>query len=644
MLMRRYKDFPLQEVFYEIILITAFIVNSLAAMAEIAMSGPASVPSIVSTSCAAIYAVMLIGGFRQISLDWRVTFIVTLCGIIELPIMYFYYGNSRIVYYCLIYLTIGLFYKQQVKAVCVITYTLYNIGHMVIFAAYSPYNLVVNPVIFTGEVAGFFIVSIAIFFLSNAAASRITKQGEELARSNKIFLRSQALIENNLAMLEIDLIRDTFEIVYVVDSVKATMATNSNSIQENLYDAILKLCSPVHQARLKEFYNLSTLEERLNGKPSISLEFVGSTCGLCKARFTPSVKGESGQLLKVLLSVEMIDEELTELRDKVNIEETILGCISCMNNEMDARLSIDKLLKIIAEYYNCDRSYIITFDHDHRTVSEAFEWCEPGAIRRTDYDGDTIYEMVNSWVANMPEKTVVNYVKDRAELDKLFTHEIAVELELDSVMGYPVLDAKGDVIGIMGIDNVRYNTDSTIMIKTAASILLEEMAKLDYTKELYDLSYTDRMTGIGNRHAYLRDMKEFNDRHRTHVGVVFADVNGLKRTNDEQGHEAGDRLLISATELLKKHFSEENCSLYRIGGDEYVVFIENISEETFKNKVNGLIEDNSEKMLVSVGEAWIESCTDLEEQVKFADANMYERKREYYRTSGVERRGHRGQI
>ncbi|MCF0185924.1 MAG: GGDEF domain-containing protein [Bacteroidaceae bacterium] len=556
--------------------------------------------------------------------------------------MYFFYGNSRIIYYCLIYLTIGLFYKQQVKVICAIAYTLYNIGHMTIFAVYSPYGIVDDSIVFTGEIVGFFIVAIAIFFLSNAASSRIMQQGEQLSRSNKMFLRSQALIENNLAMLEIDLITDTFEIVYVVDKVREAMATNSNSIQENLYDAILKLCSPMYQSRMKEFYNLNTVEERLKGKKSISFEFVGNTMGLCKARFTPAVRGEGGQLLKVLLSVEMIDEEVAELRDKVNIEETILGCISCMNNEKDARLSIDKLLKIIAEYYNCDRTYIITLDNDKHTVGEAFEWCEPGAIRRTDYDGDTIYELLKGWSEHMMVKDEVNHIKDKTQLYEIFTRETVNELELDSVMGYPVLDSDGEVIGVMGIDNVRYNTESTILMKTAASILLEEMAKLEYTKELYDLSYTDKMTGVGNRHAYLRDLAEFNEKHRANVGVVFADVNGLKRTNDEQGHEAGDRLLISATEILTSHFAEDNCHHYRVGGDEFVVFIDNIQEDAFNAQVDRLISDNAEQMIVSVGGAWVDKCSDLELQVKLADENMYERKREYYRTRGVERRGHKG--
>ena len=56
--------------------------------------------------------------------------------------------------------------------------------------------------------------------------------------------------------------------------------------------------------------------------------------------------------------------------------------------------------------------------------------------------------------------------------------------------------------------------------------------------------------------------------------VVFADLNGLKRVNDEKGHNAGDRLLRTASAKLSQVFCD--CDIYRAGGDEFMLILSQI--------------------------------------------------------------------
>ena len=53
------------------------------------------------------------------------------------------------------------------------------------------------------------------------------------------------------------------------------------------------------------------------------------------------------------------------------------------------------------------------------------------------------------------------------------------------------------------------------------------------------------------------------------MGIVYADVNGLKEINDTRGHQAGDEALQRAPHLLAKCYGSENA--YRMGGDEFLV-------------------------------------------------------------------------
>jgi diguanylate cyclase (GGDEF)-like protein len=122
------------------------------------------------------------------------------------------------------------------------------------------------------------------------------------------------------------------------------------------------------------------------------------------------------------------------------------------------------------------------------------------------------------------------------------------------VTAYPIKDKKGEVI-----EFVHISRDITGQKK------VEE--------ELRQLSVTDPLTGLYNRRGFMllaqQHMKVVK-RDKQDVGLLFADLDGLKKINDTLGHAEGDAALREAADLLKKSFRESDI-IARIGGDEFVV-------------------------------------------------------------------------
>ncbi len=148
-----------------------------------------------------------------------------------------------------------------------------------------------------------------------------------------------------------------------------------------------------------------------------------------------------------------------------------------------------------------------------------------------------------------------------------------------------------------------------------------------------DLSERDVLTQLKNRRAYEKALLNLSS--DGDAGIVFCDVNSLKYVNDTEGHEAGDRLIRRFADILKSFFA--NADICRIGGDEFVVILENIGLG-FKEKMaefERVMKENGR--IASFGYA-SGSVFEIKKIVEAAEQMMYESKKQYYSETGRDRR------
>ncbi|HVQ19251.1 MAG TPA: sensor domain-containing diguanylate cyclase, partial [Actinomycetes bacterium] len=101
------------------------------------------------------------------------------------------------------------------------------------------------------------------------------------------------------------------------------------------------------------------------------------------------------------------------------------------------------------------------------------------------------------------------------------------------------------------------------------------LATADHLDRIEQLAHTDPLTGLANRRAVDESLESAFARRLADgspVSLIVCDLNGLKRINDDQGHEAGDRALIRFASLLSTVAGSLNGSLAaRLGGDEFCI-------------------------------------------------------------------------
>lgn len=153
------------------------------------------------------------------------------------------------------------------------------------------------------------------------------------------------------------------------------------------------------------------------------------------------------------------------------------------------------------------------------------------------------------------------------------------------------------------------------------------------------LSNHDPMTGLYNRLYFNEELARLDYGRQIPSSIIVADLNGLKQVNDLLGHEAGDRLILAAAEIIRAGVRTDDVAA-RIGGDEFAVilpFTRADEAETVLGRIRKQESDHRTKhdlqVFMSYGLATAEQQGEMNAALKLADQRMYEEKNS--RKSGV---------
>ncbi|MBQ8519525.1 MAG: GGDEF domain-containing protein [Agathobacter sp.] len=177
-------------------------------------------------------------------------------------------------------------------------------------------------------------------------------------------------------------------------------------------------------------------------------------------------------------------------------------------------------------------------------------------------------------------------------------------------------------------------------IGVAFENIRKKMLLQDAVIKLNNVWSYDTLTHLYNRAGFYYEAKtilEIMKLQDSKIFVLFSDVDGLKKVNDTQGHEAGDALIKEMAACFKESLTGDMLAM-RYGGDEFVVFgsYEDEAEinyllQSLQNAMDRRNESgkNSFTLAASIGVTKYNAkdVKELSDLIDIADANMYEQKR-----------------
>lgn len=247
-----------------------------------------------------------------------------------------------------------------------------------------------------------------------------------------------------------------------------------------------------------------------------------------------------------------------------------------------------------------------------------------------------------------------------AGIDKFFSNQQMFDLDHRPLAPGEVPLARavlcGETCGRESIILRPDNTERIIMSKAAPirnkagevvagiSIFLDITGQKKAEDEIKHLAYYDHLTGLPNRRLLIDRLGQAlatRSQHQREGAVLFIDLDNFKTLNDTLGHDIGDLLLREVAQRLMACVREGDTVAHP-GGDEFVVMLENLSEDA--TEAASLIESLCEKILFSLTDAYTlaghehystasigialfsDSRDSVEELLKHADMAMYQAK------------------
>ena len=279
---------------------------------------------------------------------------------------------------------------------------------------------------------------------------------------------------------------------------------------------------------------------------------------------------------------------------------------------------------------------VLTVNQDNATSSIlATSKAEDSTIKTlTKYSN--MYDVAMSWVDTIGERDsiIVKNEKDLAYVKEVnyMWYKTLADSNVQSIVVFPLRHNK-DLLGFIWATN--FNVDDVERIKKTLELttffISSEIASYKMLRQLERISYTDLLTGIMNRNSMNNRVTGIvsGEPVAKPYAVVFADLNGLKRVNDEDGHSAGDLLLKKAGIVLQEVFVDDE--VYRAGGDEFMVIVSG-SREDFDKKIDMLRAKASDpdNVCFSFGYCFNDSDIDIRDAMRIADEEMYKDKEKYY--------------
>ncbi len=330
----------------------------------------------------------------------------------------------------------------------------------------------------------------------------------------------------------------------------------------------------------------------------------------------------------------MIQTSLAKRKDKERLKKAgyMYEVQHALLNAHNNPGSVERALKIVANELQAETVLLLTVT-DY-VVNNSYYWPSKDRTQAMELVGRNIRDdfpvIFDSLFEN---KSFVYYPESENEELSPSAMKVFERFDVSNIIIVPVMDNSSMLKGAICAVNLAEKVTDCELLECVTYDFFMAITNVENHNIIKNMGAMDYLTNIKNRNSYELELLEYTDMACENLWCVFVDVNGLRELNNTRGHKAGDIMLCAVAAAVKKAYGDKMT--YRVGGDEFVAFVPDITRERMINKKEALIAElKAMHYNISVGfEAAVrkeDGTFDIERVIDEAEAMMYSDKREFH--------------
>lgn len=166
------------------------------------------------------------------------------------------------------------------------------------------------------------------------------------------------------------------------------------------------------------------------------------------------------------------------------------------------------------------------------------------------------------------------------------TFQKLTKMETDTFLYIPFKHTNTPIWLYIKFENIKKDDETHLILAHVIRVFYQTPDEITY----YQKTYQDPMTKLFTRETlklHLQNLKDINNKY-----ILYLDIDGFKLINDRYGHSSGDQFIKDLANFFISKW-EHNVIYYRLGGDEFLVYVYDHSKEQVYERARQLIHDIS---------------------------------------------------
>lgn len=254
-------------------------------------------------------------------------------------------------------------------------------------------------------------------------------------------------------------------------------------------------------------------------------------------------------------------------------------------NQSNINEKMNWVIRIVGKLFSIDRINIILINMEQHSIEYSTVWDYEERKTKKNFKSNIKFEEV-SWLINQLISSESVYIPDVDRLPEVATEvkKLFKKRQIRSMVAFPILE-RGKTIKLLEFTSVKstkkWQDRELRVLKIISNIFDDAHTKVEAENEINYMAYHDHLTGLPNRRFFKDSLNQaitLAKRTEKKIGVIFIDLDSFKIINDTLGHNGGDALLkMVSTKLV--NVVRHSGTVSRFGGDEFLIMINNISDE-----------------------------------------------------------------